>query len=65
MIGGLALRDTFSYSMMVGGGIGLTFLFCSAYSAEKEKEACELMVRMLLFYVFLYDDLIYKRWTEF
>lgn len=51
MIGGLALRDTFSYSMMVGGGIGLTFLFCSAYSAEKEKEACELMVRRLL-YVF-------------
>jgi len=38
MIGGLALRDTFSYSMMVGGGIGLTFLFCSAYSAEKKKK---------------------------
>ncbi len=38
MVGGLALRDTFSYSMMVGGGIGLTFLFYSAYSADKKKK---------------------------
>jgi hypothetical protein len=38
MIGGLALKDTFSYSMMVGSGIGLIFLFCSAYSAEKKKK---------------------------
>jgi hypothetical protein len=36
----------------------LLCLFCR----KKEKEACELMVRRLLF---LYDDLIYKRWTEF
>ena len=62
MIGGLALRDTFSYSMMVGGGIGLTFLFAPLI-LQKKKEACELMVRML--FMFLYDDLIYKRWTEF
>ncbi|MDO6848002.1 hypothetical protein Q4S57_08580 [Priestia megaterium] len=38
MIGGLALRDAFHYSMMVGSGLGLIFLFCPAYSAEKNKK---------------------------
>jgi hypothetical protein len=38
MIGGLALKDTFSYSMMVESGLGLIILFCSAYSAEKKKK---------------------------
>ncbi|WP_165351630.1 hypothetical protein [Priestia megaterium] len=38
MIGGLALKDASSYSMMIGSGLGLIFLFCSAYSAEKKKK---------------------------
>ncbi|MBK0294271.1 hypothetical protein IAE22_18345 [Bacillus sp. S34] len=39
MIGGLALRDTFSYSMMVGGGIGLTFLFAPLILQKKRKRS--------------------------
>ncbi|MEH7108848.1 hypothetical protein [Bacillus sp. JJ1764] len=35
---GLALKNIFEYSMVVGVGLGTVFLLCSAFSVGKNKE---------------------------
>ncbi|MTH53406.1 hypothetical protein GKZ89_08250 [Bacillus mangrovi] len=37
--GGLALKDTFDYSMIAGAGLGIVFLLCSALFAGKQKNS--------------------------
>ncbi|UFU00076.1 hypothetical protein KO561_03680 [Radiobacillus kanasensis] len=36
--GGLALKNLFEYSMLIGFGLGVIFLLCSAYFAGKNKK---------------------------
>ncbi|MDC3414755.1 hypothetical protein [Terrihalobacillus insolitus] len=36
--GGLALQNVFEYAMVVGFGLGIVFLLCSAYLAGKNKK---------------------------
>jgi hypothetical protein len=35
ILGGLALKNVFEYSMLVGVGLGMVFLLCSAISLGK------------------------------
>ncbi|HFK1762207.1 MULTISPECIES: hypothetical protein [Bacillus] len=35
IIGGLSLKNTVDYSMVVGVGLGIVFLLCSAFCAGK------------------------------
>lgn len=37
--GGLALKDFFEYSMIVGVGLGTVFLLCSAFFAGKTEKS--------------------------
>lgn len=37
--GGLALKNLFDYSMIVGVGLGTVFLLCSAFFAGKKQRA--------------------------
>lgn len=36
--GGLALKNIFDYSMIVGAGLGTVFLLCSAFFAGKNQK---------------------------
>ena len=39
--GGLALKNVFEYAMLVGIGLGVVFLLCSAYFAGKNNKNSE------------------------